>query len=462
MDEDACELLQKEEWEVLQSIYPDYCVSTGSSNGVIKLEIPVELGEQRTVTLLADDTASGPTSSVPLSLSLSLLPPVLLELILPTTYPLLKAPFISSLHATNSWLPRHSFLRRKLLEMWQPGETVLYNWVEWIRSAEFLTELYLCLYLLVSSVICSISHPAPHLLASVLAAYETESKTLQFGQMSYPCSVCLTSHKGSRCLQLLCGHIFCRACVEDGWKLYIAEGDVARVGCLDPECVKDGREACEDEVRRVATEDEVQRWKWLREKRIFDKDPSIIHCPVSLCQRPVHKPMLPDDAQEESGWDRLRTCDSCGYSFCSFCKRTWHGPLTDCPIPLAEKFVLEYMELPDDAPERSTLEMRYGKKNILRLLKNYKEDQANQVWLKKSTMSCPGCRVHVEKTMGCNHMTCARCRQHFCYRCGSKLLAGDPHKHFTTPGHPCYSKLFDYDSLELNDEWQPIEGFEED
>ena len=27
------------------------------------------------------------------------------------------------------------------MDMWQPGEGVLYTWVEWIRSAEFLREL---------------------------------------------------------------------------------------------------------------------------------------------------------------------------------------------------------------------------------------------------------------------------------------------------------------------------------
>lgn len=40
-------------------------------------------------------------------------------------------------------------------------------------------------------------------------------------------------------------------------------------------------------------------------------------------------------------------------------------------------------------------------------------------------------------------MICSKCQQHFCYRCGSKLQAGNPYKHFSTPGGRCYSKLFD-------------------
>jgi LSD1 subclass zinc finger protein len=31
--------------------------------------------------------------------------------------------------------------------------------------------------------------------------------------------------------------------------------------------------------------------------------------------------------------------------------------------------------------------------------------------------SCPGCRAPIEKTEGCNHMTCTRCQTHICWVC---------------------------------------------
>jgi hypothetical protein len=49
------------------------------------------------------------------------------------------------------------------------------------------------------------------------------------------------------------------------------EGDVGRVGCPDPECVKANREAIEEEVTRVVGEEDVKRWRWLREKRALEK-----------------------------------------------------------------------------------------------------------------------------------------------------------------------------------------------
>jgi len=124
------------------------------------------------------------------------------------------------------------------------------------------------------------------------------------------------------------------------------------------------------------------------------------------------------------------------------------------------------------------MERQYGKKNLKKLVAKYEEDRANQEWIEKSTMACPKCHVHVEKSMGCNHvsgsashpsgvvvicsfggalqMTCSKCKQHFCYRCGSKLEAGNPYAHFSKPGR-CYHKLFDVTETEIG--WEPMEGF---
>lgn len=33
--------------------------------------------------------------------------------------------------------------------------------------------------------------------------------------------------------------------------------------------------------------------------------------------------------------------------------------------------------------------------------------------------TCPGCKMIVERSYGCTHMSC-RCRQEFCYNCGAK------------------------------------------
>ncbi|KAF5377545.1 hypothetical protein D9615_005197 [Tricholomella constricta] len=134
-----------------------------------------------------------------------------------------------------------------------------------------------------------------------------------------------------------------------------------------------------------------------------------------------------------------------------------HGPITACPIAHSEKLVLEYLNLAEGSMERHFIERRFGKTNVLKLVKHYEEEQANKEWLEASTMACPGCEVHVEKSLGCNHMTCTKCRQHFCYRCGTKLAGKDPYRHYSTVGDRCYNKLFDFQAED--EEWQPVEGF---
>lgn len=263
---------------------------------MLKLEIPVEFPEPKTVTLVQEDSSTSTSTSISTTanpdiyaqqpLSLSSLPPLVVSLILPPSYPLASPPHVASIRATNLWLPQSLRLQAILTRMWQPGEGILYNWIEFIRTGEFLTALSLTssaddhtIRYVISAdrSICwcnaqaRISHPSPRILTPLLKAYDMLTKSTQFSQNVYPCAICLTSVKGSKCVQLFCGHIFCRPCLEDFWGLCIAEGEVGRVGCPDPECVKSGREANIEDVIRVVTQAEVQRYRWLREKMALEK-----------------------------------------------------------------------------------------------------------------------------------------------------------------------------------------------
>lgn len=259
--------------------------------------------------------------------------------------------------------------------------------------------------------------------------------------MSYACSVCLTSVKGARCILLSCSHVFCRECLEDFWKLCIAEGDVGRVGCPDPMCVKEGREADEEEVRRVVTDDEVARWRWLGEKRSLEKGmspfPFRSDSFLIFTSRSDHPSLscasVPD---ARAGTTRrlgrewrlgtppnvpvmwlLLLCLLSTDMVSSFrplalhsLKAAFyggrHGPITECPMSVTDGFIAEYMALPESSPSRLLLERRYGRSNILRLVAKVEEERANLEWLENSTMACPFCHVHVEKSMGCNHVSC--------------------------------------------------------
>ncbi|KAG0697159.1 hypothetical protein DFH29DRAFT_984366 [Suillus ampliporus] len=430
--------MQEEEWEVLKSIYPDVCISNdaGSSGRTIKLEIPVALSPARTVTII--NSNAPPQCNSHATSPLTALPPFLLVLILPTQYPLRAPPRITALTSTHAWFPTSKIrdLHTLLAGMWtRDSQGVLYAWVAFLSGGEFLDSLSL------SSAGITIVNPSPSILLPLLESYDMHAQNAAFAETSYPCAICLSPHKGRHCVRLACAHVFCRSCLTDFWGSCITEGDIGRVGCPDPSCVKAGHEAGEEDVVRVVEEEEVRRWRWLRTKRALERDPGMVHCPVTFCQTPVPSPEIEEDS--ESGWARLRTCPTCEYAFCAFCRRTWHGPISECPLRVTETFVEEYMGLPEGHARRGEIERRWGRVNVRRLVGKYEEERKNREWMEKSTMGCPGCGVHVEKSVGCNHMTCAKCRQHFCYLCGEKLPPSEPYKHFNTPGKNCFSKLFD-------------------
>lgn len=79
-------------------------------------------------------------------------------------------------------------------------------------------------------------------------------------------------------------------------------------------------------------------------------------------------------------------CD-CGHRFCPSCKKDVHRP---CPCPIADKWVE----------------------------KNNSESE-NLQWIIAKTKRCPKCRAPIEKTQGCNHMTCrnTECSHEFCWLC---------------------------------------------
>ncbi|KAH7344624.1 hypothetical protein B0J17DRAFT_9134 [Rhizoctonia solani] len=456
------EQLQEEEIDALAAVYPDVLTSSPTPAGKeIKLDISIELETERKfeiVSSVAVDTSTpgaGPSRSLQAHTSdsipttLTYLPPLLITVVLPPTYPQTK-PVIQNISARHAWLAPGLVrnLAIRLDEMWTPEEGVLWQWVEDVRTGTFLESTI------------HLPHPSPKILLSHLLAYQSSAKQAHFSVQAFTCGICLSTQRGSNCLQLDCpnAHVFCLECLKEFWGMCVAEGEVTKVACPGVECVKarekaknDAGDVGDDIIRRVLNEEQVARWKWLRTKHAAEKDPSAVPCPVRMCQAPVPRPKAA--AEDESGWSRLRTCDSCGFAFCVACKRTWHGPVSRCAITRTREFMETYISLPEGDPRRRALEGQYGRKVLERMAQEYKEEKENEVWLQERTTACPRCETRVEKSEGCNHMTCARCAVHFCFRCGAKLRADSPYTHFSQPGS-CYGKLFDVDASS----WDPNEG----
>ncbi len=79
--------------------------------------------------------------------------------------------------------------------------------------------------------------------------------------------------------------------------------------------------------------------------------------------------------------------------------------MSHCPVSATNIIIAEYMALAEYSPERKTMEVRYGRSMLKRLVEEYEQERAFHEWLEQKTGTpCPGCDLRVEKHSGCNHV----------------------------------------------------------
>lgn len=148
----------------------------------------------------------------------------------------------------------------------------------------------------------------------------------------------------------------------------------------------------------------------------------VIRLDIGKCDVPSSKSTHDDALSVASRWDNFRQCSRCEMAFCILCRATWHGVTTGCSIKDAELAVREYLDA--DEEEREVIRRRLGPRNtdaLMALVRDHELHQLLQEWAKANATACPGCKSIIEKSEGCNHMTCDQCRTHFCYRCGAAV-----------------------------------------
>ena len=329
------------------------------------------------------------------------------------------------------------------------------------------------------------SPEAQPLLSAQLVAHSRLCTRTTFDAATFDCAICLETRKGRACTKLTgCGHVFCSECLAGYLSSLVDDGFHRQAKrCPDPECVTlwsqrekqnlvdqqgnliassksqrlNGRSPsqpsrAEDEedkaVVGLVTRSELSsilgttrlaRLDELTVKAKMEADPSVSYCPRAGCQAPVVR--LSSD--ENSGhWERFRECLSCGFAFCAWCSRSWHGP-TSCPVSFQSELIRRYLSLSPFSPDRALMEQKFGRKTLESMVRKYEEEQQTQQWLSDYTTPCPTCGIAIEKSYGCNHMTCKSCQTHYCYLCGQPISSRNPYGHFNAPGYPCYHRLFD-------------------
>ena len=389
---------------------------------------------------------------------LSHLPALSLRITLPEGYPSTNPPIVS-VSVKPQWLGRSVTKRLKddCARLWEElgKDQVVYAYIDHVQQeAEQAFGLA-----------GNADVPMPSDLKLALLDFDLKTKREQFEKETFDCGICLEPKKGLVCHKLLqCSHVFCTSCLQDFYNACISEGDVDNVKCLDPTCGKDGPASIglngrplkrrkqdktlnPSELLQISIKHEVvQRYVRLKRKKRLESDKTTVYCPRQWCQgaarskkhpKPIDpmndfeespeeeeeqqpeetsgkkkkkKLADPEDPESTPMAERLCICEDCDFAFCSVCKKSWHGELSECN-PRRQK------ELND-------------------------EEFASAEYLKKYTTPCPTCNAPAQKIHGCNHMTCFKCRSHFCYLCSAYLMPDNPYTHYNNPHLGCYMRLW--------------------
>ncbi|KAF1961253.1 RWD-domain-containing protein [Byssothecium circinans] len=417
-----------EEIETLQSIYPELELDAAKPF-VARIDLLVAPSTPLPVTFEPDQDVQ----------RLAYLPPVHLEITLPTGYPA-EAPPSVNISTTPSWLPRTTIdkLVEEAQSLWDEygGGPMLFAYISYLQEGAETTFGLSKLTL-------------PSTLRTDLLAYSTKTKRELFDKETFDCEVCLEPKKGSACYRMQrCNHVFCVVCLQDYYSNCIKEGDVNNVKCMSTECGsstkrKDHLISPKELLQIPLPRETVERYAKIKRKKKMEADPTITYCPRKWCQgamrtdkypkitdvskmdesdSEVDEPVVPQEPQDTSrfekrragvtGMDRLAICEDCKLAFCQLCLASWHGDFVRCEPR-------ESSELTED-------------------------DQASLNFIMRNCSPCPTCAVPCQKSYGCNHMTCFQCKTHFCYLCAAWLNPGHPYSHFNDRKNKgCFNRLMD-------------------
>ncbi|XP_015187398.1 PREDICTED: E3 ubiquitin-protein ligase RNF14-like [Polistes dominula] len=267
----------------------------------------------------------------------------------------------------------------------------------------------------------------------VLIDYNEKRNQIEFNKSMYTCNICFTDKLGEHCFQFLpCSHIFCKSCITGYVEVKIKDGDVQDISCPEPKCTS---EATPGQIKDLVSPELFAKYDSILLNVTLDTMTDIVYCPRRHCQYPVSR-----DPNEQ-----MANCPVCQYAFCVYCKMVYHG-IEPCKVASTEKqqLVNEYQAASNEL--KLIMEKRYGKNQLQKLVENTMSEN----WIKVNSQNCPHCRASIEKSDGCNKMTCYKCHTYFCWLCGRKLNPQEPYLHYRNPESPCFNML--YHGLILNEE----------
>ena len=193
------------------------------------------------------------------------------------------------------------------------------------------------------------------------------------------CIVCFSEVASHTNTRKCCSQVVCKTCIKEIVRTSVEDEGKVHILCPNPEC-KDGV-ITTDEILANISGGTKERFDKLRQKE--NESNSCKTCP-NCCFLTEHK--VPRRFGRHRAEDVIITCSKCQFEWCFRCHAPWHPSITCKQFQKGNK------------PFRKWTKARTG-------------GVAN-------CQKCPLCRVYIQRSTGCNHMTCNRCNAEFCYQCG--------------------------------------------
>ncbi|KAF9475831.1 hypothetical protein BDN70DRAFT_813399 [Pholiota conissans] len=219
-------------------------------------------------------------------------------------------------------------------------------------------------------------------------------------QGSFECIICLETLEGHNLAHFACEHTFCRECLKNH---IMSELDQHHYPIICPSC-KVGKRRSGQPISTVDLDMMQNLGLGEAELAVFFELQMSAHSIPIHCRK-CEETMFVDRTDYQQ--TKIIECPLplCNYSWCKDCSQevVHGGPRHSCD----------------------------GSKELEMLIKE------------NGWRLCPGCEIPVQKTAGCNHMTCSApgCNTHFCYQCGKfiiqSLISGDIRKAYKKHYRKC-------------------------
>eukprot|EP00050_Salpingoeca_kvevrii_P019425 m.85895 g.85895 ORF g.85895 m.85895 type:complete len:465 (-) comp8411_c0_seq1:183-1577(-) len=449
------------ELEAVQATYPelkikDLCEEAEAGRRLVATIAvkPTARSEALVVRILPgcpDDQRPQMLRGLPSEFHVTHLPPVFMRVTLGEGYPQDEPPHCQ---IRAHWLSRtkREALRQLLLDQFEPGELVVYNWIQFIAD-EALDALGIT-----ETLDIELSESSADGLATVssddgLAAVSSETDAPRqqgdevefvarlaqellrvdkveqqraFNKSEFQCVICFDDYLGEEMKKLsACGHLYCRDCITEHCNVQIREGTVNDIRC--PNC---GVDIQAGDIQSLVSPEIWVRYDRLMLQRLLDQE--TVSCP--RCQQPAYR---------DEGEKTLGMCPNCTFNFCLLCEKTYHKG-SNCAIEDLRSVVEEYLEA--EGERRTALETKYGQEVLTQLVSHTLSER----YIENSSQQCPSCKSPISKIDGCNKMHCMRCHTFFCWLCLKVLDKSNPYAHFNQEGAACAGRLFQ--GIQMNDE----------